>query len=332
VHWLLAGEPHLRVTPVVIATDAAGRQERTALSCAARANDLPLVRQLLARGASPRELPPPHSALHVAAAQQHWDMVRLLLQKTPADAPAATFAALDAAFARDPRRPAEVLPRMLGAGLSLQAVDRNGRNLFHWAASRHDLALAQGLLQKIGGAAEQALLRADRHGALPWMLVLRTAELQGRPLSAEAAELLKLLLPADAEVNAVLLNPDSGVADPFPAGWNAGHVAINDPRARDALGPALDFGLLPQDSTAWWKFIGEQEAQDFVRTASPAQLLRAENPDAPVGLVPKKLSAALSDAGWQGLADHVQAEVRTRGQGRRGREGYAEDAKGKRNL
>ena len=312
VNWLLGEQPTLRFTPVVIATDSAGRQERTALSCAARANDMALARQLMARGASPRELRPPHSALHVAAAQQHWDMVRLLLQKDPGAAPAATFAALDAAFARDPRKPAEVLPRMLGAGLSLQAVDRNDRNLFHWAASRHDLALAQGLLQRAGGAAEQALLRRDRHGALPWMLVLRKSELDGRPLSADAAELLKLLLPPDVDVNAVLVNPDSGGSDPLPAGWNAGSVAINDARARDILGPSLDFGLLPQDASAWWKFIGEPEAQAFVRSATPAQLLRAENPDAPVGLAPKKLSAALSDAGWQALADEVQAVVKVR--------------------
>lgn len=314
--WVLATQPALRPGLVVMASNGDRRKPRSALSCAARNNDLALARQLLARGARVRDLDGPYSAVAVAAAQQNWEMVRLLLQKDPSAADAATFAGLDAAYARDPNRPAEVLPRLLAPGSDLRAVDRQGRNLFHWAAMRHDLATARELVQRARpDAVQQALQRPDRQGALPWMYVLRKAERDAQPLSADAAQLLHLLLPPGADVNQVLprsLEPIPG--DNFPPGWSAGAASLNLPAARAILGPELDFGLLPEDPSRWWNFASAVQAEDFVRGLSPPQLDRVEHPQAPAGLEPRKLSDALAEAGWSDLA----AQVRKAQQGHRG--------------
>jgi ankyrin repeat protein len=246
-------------------------------------------------------------ALQAAASRHHWAMVRMLLQKDRTAAPAATFAALDAAYAQDPRKPAQLLPRMLDAGLVAHAVDRNGRSVFHWAALRHDLALLRALLERSDArVAEYSLRRPDGQGALPWMYVLRKAELAGQPLSEDAAELLRLLLPPEPHLNFVVTRARPADADALPVGWNAGAAVLNQPAARQILGPDLDFGLLPQDPAAWWKFAGAPEAQAFVRTATSEQLQRAEQPQAPAGQEPKQLSAALAEAGWAQLAQDVQ--------------------------
>ncbi|MCG2594686.1 ankyrin repeat domain-containing protein [Ramlibacter sp. XY19] len=242
VDWLLAAQPELRADQVVIATDGDARRPRTALSCAARSNDLGLARALLLRGGKPRDLEGAASSIAVAASRQHWDMVRLLLQRDRSAAPIAAFAAMDGAFARDPKRPAEVLDQLLAAGVPPLVVDRQGRNLFHWAGMRHDLRLAQALLQRSGSApADQTLAHADAQGALPWMYVLRRAELSGQPLSEEATELLRLLLPPGADVNVALRKPmESGSGEAFPAGWTAATVAVHQPAALEVLGPGLD--------------------------------------------------------------------------------------------
>jgi ankyrin repeat protein len=249
VDWLLAAQPDLRADQVVIATDGDSRRPRTALSCAARANDLTLARALLRRGAVPRDLDGAAGSIYIAASRQHWDMVRLLLQKDRAAAPIAAFAAMDGAYVRDPRRPAEVLGTLVGAGVPPLVTDRQGRNLFHWAGMHHDLKLAQQLLERSGSApADQTLARADRQGALPWMYVLRRAELTGQPLSDEAADLLRLLLPPGADVNLALKKPlEPGSGDIFPADWTAGKATVNQPAAREVLGPALDVGPPPAD-------------------------------------------------------------------------------------
>lgn len=308
VAWVLQTQPALRPGLVVLATHGDRRKPRSALSCAARDNDLALARQLLARGARVRDLAGPYSAVAVAATQQNWEMVALLLHKDPAAADAATFAGLDAAYARDPNRPAEVLPRLLAPGSDLRAVDRQGRNLFHWAAMRHDLRTARLLVERgQPDAVQQALLRPDRQGALPWMYVLRKAELDAQPLSANATELLRLLLPPAADVNQQLQPPlEAGAGDAFPAGWSAGAASLNQPAARAVLGPDLDFGLLPQDPARWWNFTSATQAEEFVRGLTLVQLERAEHPQAPAGLEPRKLSDALAEAGWTDLATLVR--------------------------
>ena len=113
----------------------------------------------------------------------------------------------------------------------------------------HDLRLAQLLLQRCGRApADQTLARPDRQGALPWMYVLRRAELTGQPLSDEATELLRLLLPPGADVNLALKKPlEPGSGDAFPADWTAGKSAANQPAALEVLGPALNVGLAPAE-------------------------------------------------------------------------------------
>src|SRR5206468_10444998 len=98
-----------------------------------------------------------------------------------------------------------------------------------------------------GDAVQQALQRPDRQGALPWMYVLRKAELDAQPLSADAAELLRLLLPPGVDVNQPLLRPlEAGAGAAFPPGWSAGAASLNQPAARAILGADLDFGVLPQ--------------------------------------------------------------------------------------
>jgi ankyrin repeat protein len=242
VDWLLAAQPDLRADQVVIATDGDSRRPRTALSCAARANDLVLARLLLQRGAVPRDLEGAASSIAIAASRQHWDMVRLLLQRDRAAASIAAFAAMDGAYARDAHRPAEVLDKLLATGVPALVVDRQGRNLFHWAGMRHDLKLAQLLLQRSGNAtADQTLAHADRQGALPWMYVLRRAELTGQPLSEDATALLRLLLPPGADLEVALKKPlEPGAGDAFPTDWSAAKATIHQPAAREVLGLAPD--------------------------------------------------------------------------------------------
>jgi hypothetical protein len=190
--------------------------------------------------------------------------------------------------------------------------DRQGRNLFHWAGMRHDLRLAQQLLQHTATApADQTLTHADRQGALPWMYVLRRAELSALPMSDDATQLLKLLLPPGTDVNATLRKPlEAGSGEAFPAGWTAAAVAIHQPAAREVLGPALDFGRLPPDPSRWWKFRDAQEAEDFVASLTREQLERAEQPVTVAGQAGQPLSEALAASGWPQLAQQAQRAPR----------------------
>jgi hypothetical protein len=175
---------------------------RTALSCAARDDDRALAARLLERGAQPSQMHPQHSALAAAADGQHWDMLRLLLAKEPAAAPAATFATLNVLYAQNPYYPAQLLPQWTAAGLPLDAHDDGGRNLFHWAALRGDLKLTQALLAR--GAAPANRFEPDRQGHRPWQEVLRGAKLRGQAVEGDTLELLRLLLPPDTTVQAAL--------------------------------------------------------------------------------------------------------------------------------
>jgi hypothetical protein len=197
--WLLdtAGDMDMRLRVL-----GEGRVPRTALTCAARDNDMALAERLLERGAEPRQMQPRYSAIAAAADGQRWAMLRLLLQKDPAAAPAATFVVLDILYAQNPYWPEQLLPQWVEAGLPLDAHDEAGHNLFHWAALRLDLRLTQALLARL----PQSPLRweADREGLRPWQLVLRGAQLRHQQVEGDSLELLRLLLPADVPLASAL--------------------------------------------------------------------------------------------------------------------------------
>ena len=238
VDWLLASDSELMVS---LDLGQHKGQPITALACAARDNDVPLAQRLLQRAAQQRDFLPVSHALQAAASRQHWAMVRMLVQKDRTAAHAATFAALDAAYAQDPQKPAQLLPRMLEAGLIVHAVDRHRRTVFHWAAQRHDLALLRALMERSDPRiAALSLRRPDAQGALPWMYVLRKAELDGQPLSADATELLRLLLPADKHLGFVVTVARPGDAEALPVGWDASQAALAQPMARRILGEELE--------------------------------------------------------------------------------------------
>lgn len=309
VDWVLASLPAVELNGVSMRAAHGGpRQRTTALACAASRNDLALARQLVTAGARPGNFAEPLSPLQQAIAKGHWDMARLLANRYPQLRNAALRPALEQARARG-QRPAELVPRLVRVGIALDQRDEHGRNPFHWAAQRHDLGMVQALLaEKVTpgfGAGD-----ADLQGVLPWMLVLRKAELDGQVLGDEALELLRLLAPPGTDVNIA-----AGHASPvntalLPAGWNAGQATLNQPAARGLLGPGLDHGRLPDDAATWWKFGSAHQAEEFVRSATVQQLERAENPEAPDGLPPKKLSVALREAGWEALAEELQQKLR----------------------
>lgn len=307
--WLLAQDEALAPAHALRAEEPRHRQ-RNALSCAAGRGDTILVRTLLARGAKPGDLGMRDSAVNVAAERLDWAMVNLLLRADPAASGAAIFGALDAARAQDPQRPAQLLPQMMAAGLPLGSHDEFQRSVFHWAAMRHDLPLARALMEHASRLpADVGPAGADRQGALPWMHVLRKAQLDGRPLNGDAAELLRLLLPAQVDANIQVARSPDTRADALPEGWSARDAVLNDPAVSLAMGTAFDIGRLPADPAKWWKFSSVEAAERFVLTASATQLMRAENPDAPAGMEPIKLSTALADAGWPELAKAVKRAV-----------------------
>lgn len=309
VDWVLASLPAVELNGVSMRAAQGGpRQRTTALACAASRNDLALARQLVAAGARPGNFAEPASPLQQAIAKGHWDMARLLATSFPHLRDAALRPALEQARARG-QQPAELVPRLVRLGIALDQQDEYGRNAFHWAARRHDLATVQALLaQKV--PAGFGPRDADVQGVLPWMLVLRKAELDGQPLAGEALDLLRLLAPSGPAVNAAA-GPASTMGPALlPVGWNAAGAVLNQPAARAILGPDLDYGRLPADSANWWKFSSYEQAETFVRSATAEQLERAENPEAPDGLQPRKLSTALREAGWEPLAEELQQRLR----------------------
>jgi len=197
--WLLEAEPEIDLRLRVVGE---GRVPRTALSCTARDNDLALARKLLERGAQPRQMHPRYSAIAAAADGQRWDMLRLLLEKDPAAAPSATFVTLDMLYAQNPDYPEQLLPKLVEAGLPLDARDEAGHNLFHWAALRLDLRLTQALLAR--SPQSEARWQADSEGLRPWQLVLRGARLRGQAVQGERLDLLRLLLPPDVPLASAL--------------------------------------------------------------------------------------------------------------------------------
>lgn len=309
VDWVLASLPAVELNGVSMrATDGGPRQRTTALACAASRNDLALARQLVTAGARPRSFAEPLSPMQQAIARGHWDMVWLLATSYPQLRDAALRPALDQAQARG-QRPADLVPRLLRVGITLDQRDEHGRNPFHWAAQRHDLATVQALLaQEVRTGASPR--EPDLQGVLPWMLVLRKAELEDQPLGEEGLELLRLLAPPGTDVNASARDASRASAASLPAGWNAGHATLNQPAARALLGPELDFGRLPHEAERWWKFSSQQQAEEFVRSATVRQLERAESPEAPAGLPPRKLSVALREAGWDAVAEELQQKLR----------------------
>lgn len=302
VDWVLQQQPQPDPN-VAMRVDGGGRPQRTALACAARHNDLQLAKRLVDMRASLGSAEDPQSPLQQAIAQRHWPMVRYLATHVGFPGGALRAALQEAAW-RDAKAPAEILPRLLEAGFRVEGADRQQRTLFHWAAQRQDLALAKALLARpVAPAAGPA--QADAQGVLPWMLVLRKAELEGKPMTDDALELLRLLLPPQADVNArvgAAAKPADGL---LPAGWNAGAATLSQPAARALLGPELDHGLLPGDPQTWWKFNSYQDAETFIRSATVAQLERAEAPEALPGQLPRKLSTALIEAGWSPLVDEL---------------------------
>lgn len=309
VQWMLEQDATLRPNNVVLRNTAPPHTTRSALSCAAASRDIAVVQALLARGAKPAHLGARDSAVNVAAEHLNWDMVGVLLRADPGASGLAVFSALDAARIRR-QRPVQQLPRMLDAGLSLNVRDEFQRSVFHWAAMQHDLALARALTENAARLpAEVGPASADLQGALPWMHVLRKAELDGRPLNAETAELLRLLLPPQVDANAQAGRSPDRRTDALPEGWSARDAVLNDPLASEVLGAAFDIGRMPADPAKWWNFSNAEAAERFVRSASMTQLLRAENPDAPAGMEPRRLSVALVEAGWPQLALQVRLAV-----------------------
>lgn len=305
VDRILQAAPRLNAN-VAMKDARAPARDRTALACAVEAKNVLLADRLLKAGAIGGYYNSADSALQQAIALRHWPMVKLIASYAKDTRREAVRTALALAAESDPRAPVEILPRLLEAGLPLGPADYHGRNLFHWAARRHDLALAK-LLLTYDQPPELGPAHADAEGALPWMHVLRKAELEGKPLGPEALELLQLLLPQQADVNVATRMMTPQVAAQFPVGWTAGAATLNQPAARALLGPALDFGLLPQDPGTWWKFSSFAEAEAFIRSATPEQLQRAENPQSAGTHAPQKLSNALVQAGWAPLADQLLA-------------------------
>jgi hypothetical protein len=307
VRWMLAQDEALRPNDVILRSDGYAKRTGSALSCAAIRGETGVVEALLARGAKPALLGPRASAVNMAAFRQDWTMVSMLLHADAGAAGLAIFSALDGARVQA----AQALPHMLAAGLSLNVRDEFHRSVFHWAAMRHDLALARALMEHAAGLpAEVGPAGADLQGALPWMHVLRTAELHRRPLSADAAELLRLLLPPQVDANAQAGRSPVSRDDVLPEGWSARDAVLNDPVAGEVLSAAFDIGRLPADPEKWWRFNSAEAAEWFVRRASKTQLMRAENPDAPEGMEPRKLSTALAEAGWPELAKEVTLAVK----------------------
>lgn len=306
VDWVLQMAPDVPLNAVVAASGGA----RTALQCAARDNDVALAGKLVQRDAHLTDPDGPARALEIAAQSLHLEIARLLLPLPYGSSTSATVLALESAYAISPGKALELLPRMLEAGLPLVARDGQGRNPFHLAAMRHDLALAQAMHQQPGGRAGPHM--EDAQGVFPWVYVLRRGELDGQPLSRDALDLLRLLLPEERryldEIDHLVR---SRSPRPFPPGWTPTVVLLNDPGARAVLGPNVEFGHLPPEPAFWWPFRGRTEAEEFVRGVTLDQLFNAENPYVTSdGKHPTRLSDALQQRGWPDLAAEVHVALR----------------------
>ncbi len=287
LEWVDAKAPGTQVNTVIHR-----ERDQTGLSCAAQSDNLTLARTLKARGADP-SLPRGHaSAMNIAIERGNPQMLRLMLEGA---SPALVTQAFDTAARQRPQLLRE-LAAIVGPGIAL-ARDREGRNVLHLAGMQNDLALA-------GAVPDSASLREqpDEQGAQPWMHVLRRAQLDGQPVNLT---LLQALLPPGADVNARVRVGHMPQA--LPAGWSAAQAVLNDPGARVVLGAALDYGWLPADRARWWQFRDEEAATAFLHDLTPAQLIRAEQPEAPPGHTAQPLSAALSERGWTKLAESVRA-------------------------
>lgn len=309
LEWITGVQPGLGTGIVALAAEGPPGSRSLPVGCALAQDDVPLAQQLLKAGSDAGAFDDPRSPVQLAIAQQRWDVVRLLLRERPKQARKVLFTALQQAHARDPKLPALVAARLVEAGVPLHTRDASDRSVLHWAAYRHDLALARFVLQQSpppGFGPDHA----DEQGALPWMHVLRRAELDGRPMNEAAVELLRLLLPPEGTLDTAIpaMDPTRGAL--FPAGWTAARVALNQPAVHALLGERIDYGQLSGDAESWWKFASLQHAEEFVRSATPAQLARAENPQATGDLPPKKLSTALAEAGWTALAAEVERTQR----------------------
>lgn len=314
--WVTGVQPGVGTGVVAVASEGPPGSRTLPVACALAQNNVPLAQRLLRAGSDAGAFDDPRSPVQLAIAQQRWDAVRLLVRERPRQARKVLFTALQQAHARDPKLPALVAPRLVEAGVPLHVRDATDRSLLHWAAYRHDLALARFVLQQSPPAGFGAG-QADEQGAPAWMHVLRRAEVDGRPMSDEAVELLRLLLPPEGPLNMAIPAMDPAKGALFPAGWTPARVALNQPAVRAALGDRIDYGQLAGEADSWWKFTSLQHAEEFVRTATPAQLARVENPQAPDGLSPKKLSTALAEAGWTDLAAELEKAQRPAAQAKR---------------
>lgn len=314
VHWLLQLPSSVPVDTFVSSADG---RPLNALQCAARDNDPAVVAELLRRGGRRLSVDGETSAVQLAAGHAQ---VLALLQQDPDATAREALDSVRLAYARG-RNPQEYLSKLRQAGLGLDTRDADGRGLLHWVAMHHDLPLAMALLEAGSqGLPESALRAGDAQGAPPWVYVLRKAEIDGRRLSREAAELLARLAPSEGGLHYSAPGPArtrEGRHMSLPVGWTPFTLVINDPAALRSLGDRFDVGRLPQDPSLWWNFAGERQAREFVGLLHPNQLLRAEDPEPVASGRPPGLSTALDRRGWTQLAADVRSAVeRARGETR----------------
>lgn len=196
VQRLLVDMPALPHLASALPTHGDGKRTRTALACAVAANDMGLAHQLLpaqTRGIAVRGQ---YSALQAAIERRYWPMARMLVHTAGdrQELQRSVLTALEQAHARGGATPADLVPGLRLAGLPLEVADGQGRNLFHYAALWHDLPLARALLAQ-NLPPSFGPTQPDAAGVLPWTYVLRRAEQDGQPMSEDATELLRLLLP-----------------------------------------------------------------------------------------------------------------------------------------
>ena len=82
------------------------------------------------------------------------------------------------------------------------------------------------------------LLQGDSQGVRPWMYVLRRSENTRAALTAEAVEVLRLLVPPESDMNFAVQGRQGG--QEFPPGWSPARLAMADPAAREVFGSRLE--------------------------------------------------------------------------------------------